>query len=259
MLPLPEPPITYLHWEDNGALAVVVSALRRVLMTLKLMVVETPRMQALKDKYGETLDRKLVAKEEGAVEIFLQIYQDMIDLEHELACDCRTAILMTAIDIESEVNRFLFFNIGERLTGTIERLNVEQKLEVAHRILDAGDFRGTRPHQAVVEVFKWRDRFAHGKIPGVPGRDLRSIHLESGGAFKPAESELTDTVKLIDFSLVLRDHIRSIDTSDTAGMLADIEEVRSILAKLRNFRFTEDHGVREIPAKPSRTRGSHRA
>ena len=214
-----------------------------------------PRSAVNKAPLGDIDDDKVAARDPDELEKWLDFYQDTILLEHELSCDCRTAILMAAIDIESEVNRFLFFNIGEETTNTIERLTVEAKLQVAHGVLNLPAFKGTKPHQAVVEIAKWRDKFAHGKIPDMPGRDLRSIHLQ-GGRLKSSRAELAEMVRLVEFYLVLREYIASIDKTPLGQTLSgDIREIRSTLATIKRFRSFEPHGAVEMPLRPP-TRGS---
>jgi hypothetical protein len=242
---IPRLPGTNEYWEDNAALGIVVSALRRVYSTLKSMVEETAQIQKTIDKHGEIDYLKISNEDSKEYERYIDTYAHFIFLGFDVESDCRTAILMAAIDIESEVNRFLFFNIGEQTTNSVERLNVEAKLQVAHRVLGLSDFKGTRPHQAVIEIFKWRDRFAHGKIPGVPGRDLRSIHVTPRG-YKQTGEELSDTVKLMEFHILLREHLSSIDKSRWGGILNnDIRDIRDLLPTLKKFKFTGLHAVVE--------------
>jgi hypothetical protein len=235
-------------WEDNGASTIVVHAALRIAATLEAMTEETECFQQKFVLYGEIDSAKIRTRDGQELAKYYVIYRDMFALEIELSCHCRTAILMAAIAIESEVNRFLFFNVGEETTESIERLSVEDKLILAHKILGLTAFKGTKPYQAVVEIMKWRNKFAHGKIPDMPGRNLHAIHVESAGRYKSPGSELADAIKLLGHYLVIRRHIDSMEKGRPGPEgNGDVEAVEAVLRDLKKFNFTAGHGVVEGP------------
>src|SRR5439155_6255211 len=74
-------------------------------------------------------------REEEAIYNFKDIHEHIVRLQSDLSCSMRTVILMIVIELESEINKFCYFNLGEAVSDAIERLSVPEKLEVIHRIL----------------------------------------------------------------------------------------------------------------------------
>lgn len=97
------------------------------------------------------------------MEEFGDICERLWTLEADLRCCIRSAILMAIIELESTVNMFCYFNLGETVTDAIENISLGAKIEIAHRALALPDFKGTHQHRATRTLLNWRNAFAHGK------------------------------------------------------------------------------------------------
>jgi hypothetical protein len=125
---------------------------------------------------------------------------------------CQLVMLMCAIYIEDQVNKFLVFNIDESIVDSIERMNPLQKLEIASAILEQPKFKGTHIYQKLKSIVEWRNQFAHGKLDDMPKQQsLRKTHLEHTPEKYPSlKSEIEKLIATIDNTNAVYSYLQQI-------------------------------------------------
>jgi hypothetical protein len=124
-----------LFWRSNGAIFIVIKSLAEAEQVLNKML----REQRIVDRklavfYARYPPKTDAAESDEVMEEFADICERLWNLESDLSCCTRTAILMAIIELESAVNMFCYFNLGETVTDAIENLSIGAKIEVAHRM-----------------------------------------------------------------------------------------------------------------------------
>lgn len=89
-------------------------------------------------------------------------------------------VVFSAFSIESYLNSLGSRNL--KIWEDIERLPWRTKIEILHKLTDSTPDWGSEPLQFATEVFKLRDKLAHGKperILGTPFPDSHSAHAQA--------------------------------------------------------------------------------
>lgn len=237
------------YWRSNGAIFLVLHALRAVEDTLGRMleqeVVVATELKPFFRRYPDPTES------DEEMEAFAEILSPLWELESELGIHTRTANLAAAIDLESTVNRFCYFNLGEVMTDTIERLSVQGKIEVAHNSLGLPEFKGSPGQNAVLSLFRWRDKFAHGKCTDMPARSIRENHLTSPDTYPEPGDDVQELLELMRHYLVASEHIRSISRhSYTSSRSLELSEVEDELTLIKAFRFRDGRVCSWVDPKP---------
>jgi len=228
-------------WRSNGAIFIVLKSLAEAERILNKMLREqrivVSKLAGFYAKYPPEVD---VSDSEEAMEEFGDICERLWELEADLSCCTRTAILMAIIELESSVNMFCYFNLGETVTEAIENLSLGAKIEVAHRALALPDFKGTHQHRAVRILLNWRNAFAHGKCTDMPIGSIRENHLKQPEKYPDPGNEFQEMLSLLRDYLVVSQHLRKMSTHPyTSGYPVELNEVADWLERLRTFQFDE--------------------
>ena len=249
-------------WRNNGADSIIHKSLREIKEILIKMVEEgsivNKNLQVFYAKYpsfkefqeyvdnnplipGHLYDDEDYA--EGAEYRFEQeelwkITSRFEQLEHDLACSTRTAILMAAIDVEACINRFCYYNLGEATTEAIERLHPISKLTVIHKVLGLGDFKGTTWYEAVKALYNWRNAFAHGKCTDMPTCTLKVNHLSKPKYQASSRDTVNEALKLLEYYVKVYSHLNEINIhSYTNGDYHwEPDEVKLLLKDVDSFK-----------------------
>jgi hypothetical protein len=97
-------------WRSNGAIFIVLKAVTEAEQVLNKMLREQHIVDGkLTIFYRKYPSDSASSDSDEAMEEFGDICQRLWDLEAELSCCTRTAILMAIIELESTVNRFCYF------------------------------------------------------------------------------------------------------------------------------------------------------
>ena len=226
------------YWRANGAIFIVLKALKDTERALASMYREqrivNDKLEVFFDKYPED------THSEEEMEEFGDICERLWLLESDLGCCTRTTILMAIVDLESTVNRFCFFNLGEVPTDAIERLSIAEKLEVCHSVLGLSNFKGTRYYQAIKSLLTWRNAFAHGKCTDMPFNKIKENHLKAPKKYPEAFDELQEMLSLIESYLLICTYLPSISKHPyTSGYSVEWEEIEEYLVKIKAFQFED--------------------
>lgn len=236
-------------WRDNGAASIISKSLSEIKGILTKMIDEgrvvKKRLQAFYARYPFPLEDASPEEQDAAFDEELRITYRFWQLEHDLECCARTAILMAAIDLEACVNRFCYYNLGEATTEAIERLNPAGKLAVIHKILGLGDFKGTSQYQAVKALADWRDAFAHGKCTDMPANSLIRNHLSEPKNLPSSRDRVYEVLKLLHYYVVVYSHLNEISTHPyTKGDYhSDRGFIEVLLEDVQAFRFKDKFTV----------------
>ena len=228
-------------WRSNGAIFIVIKSLAEAEQVLNKMLREQrvvdSKLVVFYAKYPPETD---AAESDEAMEEFGDICERLWELEADLRCCIRTAILMAIIELESTVNMFCYFNLGETVTDTIEGLSLTAKIEVAHRALALPDFKGTHQHRAVRTLLNWRNAFAHGKCTDMPVGSIRDNHLKKPEKYPDPGDEVQEMLSLLREYLVVSQHLHKISKHPyTSGYPLELNELEDWLERLRTFQFDE--------------------
>jgi hypothetical protein len=181
-----------------------------------------------------------VSESDEAMEEFGDICERLWNLESDLSCTTRTAILMAIIDLESTINQFCYFNLGEATANSIEGLNLSGKLEVTHAVLGLSPLKGTHVDRSLHNLVNWRNAFAHGKCTDMPRNSIKENHLTAPDKFPGPGDEVQEMVTLLHDYLVTCQHLSKITRHQyTVANSVENKEIDDWLRKLRTFHFVE--------------------
>jgi len=234
-------------WRDNGAAPIIRKSLSEIKGILTKMKDEEPivkkKLQEFYVRFPFPLEDVSPEEQDAAFDEKLRITDRLWQLENDLECCARTAILMAAIDLEACVNKFCYFNLGEASTEAIERLNPAGKLAVIHKVLGLGDFKGTLQYQAVKALAGWRDAFVHGKCTDMPANSLKRNHLLEPKNQPSSRDRVCEILKLLHYYVLVYSHLNKISThpytdgdyqSDLDPVEGLLEEVQALSSKINS-------------------------
>jgi len=200
------------RWRSNGAVFNVVKNLEDVEYLLEFLFDENERISCLLDGHYAKFED---SHSEGALEDFSKITNNYMDAELSLRFSVDSAILLSIIDLESMINQFCYFNIGEVATESIESLSVMNKLEIIHKIFNLKQFKGTKPYESLKSLVGWRNRYAHGKNPEMPVKSLRKNHVEQPEEYKTsAGDKVAELIKQVENYIIVLDHLDMINKNE---------------------------------------------
>ena len=223
-------------WRDNGAIFVIIKSIEETYSICSSILEESEKISPiLAEHYDKWKDDY---ETDEAMSEFCEITDEMSLLESKLSSSIDTAILMCCIALESRVNMFCYFNIGEETTDAIETLNLVKKIEVAHRILRKRPFKGTKPYEAINDLVEFRNLYAHGKCTDRPKDKIRKNHLTHPDSFPEPGDKLADLIKYVEEYLLVNKHLSSISEHQyTSGVLSQHIEIQDCLDKLKSIKL----------------------
>lgn len=228
------------YWRSNGAIFIVLKSLNEAERILNAMLRESRIVDKKLEPFFEKYPDEEAFDSEEVLEEFSDIYERLAGLERDLSSYTRTAILMSIVDLESTVNRFCYFNLGEVTTDSIERLSLSEKLEVAHAVLGLSSFKGNRCYQAMRALVNWRNAFVHGKCTDMPYNTIKENHLKKPDKYPSSSDELQELFKLLDEYLLACKYLVKISKHPyTSSPEVLWEEIRWQIDTLRTFHFED--------------------
>jgi hypothetical protein len=227
------------YWRTNGAIMIVQKSLSEVVRVLASMLREQrivdKKLGPYFDKYPDDPDSYT---DEAADDEFGEICDRLWWIESDLSCQTRTAILMATIDLESTINRFCYYNVGETTAESIERLSLTEKLEVIHAVLHLNSFKGTHQYQAVRKLVNWRNAYAHGKCTDMPHNTIKENHLKQPDKFPGSADEVQELLEHLDAYLLISRYLCKISNNKYTSMYPiEYDEIEDILRDIRTFHF----------------------
>lgn len=164
-------------------------------------------------------------------------------MERDLSSSVRTSILMAIIDLESKINQFCFFNLGEITTDSIERLSLLEKLEVAHSVLGLSSFKGSRPYQVVRAMVNWRNAFVHGKCTDMPYNKIRDNHLKEPKKLLESPDEIKEMLEMLNGYILACKYLSKISKhSYTRGHNIELDYIGELIDDIKKYKFDSATG-----------------
>lgn len=228
------------YWRSNGAIFVVLNSLRDTINIIEFIKKENITIDPLLDTHFFKYKTEEEFESEEALEEFGNICEHLWELQSKLECLVNTTILMSCIELESEINKFCFFNIGEIATEAIETLSLLNKMEVVHSILGLPNFKGTQQYASLKSLISWRNAYAHGKCTDRPIKSLRKNHLESPEKYPDVNNDIERLIKHLKDFLNVSNHLFSISKHDyTSGYSTECYEIEELLSSLANINYDD--------------------
>lgn len=199
-------------WRCNGAVFAVVKNLEDINHLLRFLYLEDQRIAPLLEKHFEKFDND---NSDEALDEFSDITEKYSGAELSFRCSVDTAILLAIIDLESIINQFTFYNLGEIPAESMETLSMLNKMEIIHRILNLNQFKGTKPYESLKSLVSWRNKYAHGKNLDKPPKPLRKNHIEEPDEYKnTAEDKIKELIEQIENYLNIIGHLELINSKE---------------------------------------------
>lgn len=242
--------ITYsLEWSGNGAIHIVLKSLNEVEITLERLIKESRVLNLKLQPHGLQYPRDArKVKERFEWDVFRLHDELTVELGHCVI----TAILMAAIELENEVNYLLYRDISEVVGEALESLSLEKKLEAAHRILGQPQFKGTAQQEAVTQLVRWRNKFAHGKQPDTSfdpsrWRDDATTGEEQCGS---QEWEVQQLARYMCYYVTAAKHVGSISPTLSGMTSLELLRIDHFMRFIALYEYRDGYVVRRRQIPP---------
>lgn len=236
--PLEMPPP---YWEDSGALDQFIRSMEMVNYLLPELADEINRIEPLVNDYYEARDTHGEEYDPEYIE-FGKITNDFMDLEISIASYADLCVLMGAISVETLINKFCIYNLHRDIAEPLERLTPSEKLIISSALVGHPGVKSRAPYEAVKELTKWRNAFAHGHCIDRPTRNIRKNHLiptESSG-IRNAHASVKMLTEAINRYFCIHSYLNEITKNPYVADVDNFEnasKIRRILIEIQKYRF----------------------
>jgi hypothetical protein len=223
-------------WRSNNSIFIIIKSLKEIHRLVGLLQDENKVVQSkVKKHFGKYTDNEY--SDQAMIE-FAEIIGNFVIYQSELEGFVNTATFMANVELESRINMFCFFNIGEVATDAIETLSLVKKMEIVHCVLGIAQFKGTKPYEALDRLVEWRNKYAHGKCTDMPKDKLRKNHLNYPDKYPSPKEMVENLLKYINHYLIITDHLSQISRhSYTSGSLSQNIEIEKLKSEIEKSDF----------------------
>ena len=116
--------------------------------------------------------------ENASCDCYLTQLSELTSFEGMVELRCTISSMFAAIACEGMLNQFCFFNLGEDLSESIEKLQPTEKLLIAASVLGHDNVKSSHLYELLKKLMAWRNRFAHCHNPDTPGTSLSRNHAD---------------------------------------------------------------------------------
>lgn len=236
------------RWRPNSAVFTIVKNLEDIDFLLKFLFEEQIRISPLLDEHYDKFKESNSSK---ALDEFSKITERYSGAELSLRCSVDSAILLSVIDLESLINQFCYYNLGEMATDSIETLSMLNKMEIIHRVLNLEKFKGTKPYESLKSLVNWRNKYAHGKNSDMPSKPLRKNHIEQPEEYKNTAGDKTEElIKQIENYIVMIDYLETINGNEDIILgHSDHYWIEEYIIKFKKVRFSYGYPQNRVRKK----------
>lgn len=131
-----------------------------------------------------------------------------------------SSILMACITLESNINCFCYYSLGEECTEAVEKLSMVEKMTVCHSFLmkeNDKKFKTTPCYEAIYKLTQWRNKYAHGKFIESKSNDIKKNNLKEPEKIQSTYEHLQDFLKYIEYYKNTLKYMCEKDTNDVMG------------------------------------------
>lgn len=233
------------YWRSPGAILCLLDAMEDIPRLLINLVPVLERTEVRLDSHFEKYPDNEQTDEE--IEEFSEIVDGLTGLETKIKTKALTAILMSAIQAEDEINRFCVYNIHKDVAESIERLQPPDKLMVVAGMVGEEIGKDHAIYSDTKALTRWRNAFAHGHCVDRPTRSLRHNHLISPEHYPGIVSHLAELQRLLSSYVRVSAYLSSISRNRYgAGGSVEVWRLKELLAEIARYRFIGDDNVYRI-------------
>lgn len=237
--PLKMPPP---YWEDSGALDQFIRSMEMVDIFLPALVNEINRIVPLVDNYYDRRDNHGEGYDPEYIE-FGEITDDFMSLELSISSYTDLCVLMGAISVETLINKFCIYNLHRDVAEPLERLTSSEKLIISSALVGHPGVKSRAPYEAVKELTKWRNAFAHGHSVDRPTQSIHKNHLISttSSGIRHANASIKMLTEAINRYLCVHDYLNKITKNPYVIDVDDVEntsKIKRILEEVQKYRFS---------------------
>jgi hypothetical protein len=136
-----------------------------------------------------------VPSDDEPCDCYLAELSELLSLEGIVELRCAISSLLAAIACEGMLNQFCFFNFGEELSESIEKLQPTEKLVIASSVLGHENAKADHLYGLLKNLSSWRNRFAHCHNPDTPSNSLTRNHVTISDNMKTFEDLFSEFPK----------------------------------------------------------------
>jgi hypothetical protein len=239
----PENPLTMPppYWEDCGAMDQFIRSMEAVNGLLPILADEIDRIEPIIDAYHERRDSQGQGYDPDYVE-FGKITDSYMDFVMAIGSYADLCVLMGAITAESLINKFCVYNLDREVAACLERLTSPEKLLIASALVGQPGVKSRAPYEAIKELTKWRNSFAHGHCVDRPSNSLHKNHLrgEPPGIEREAPVTVGNMKEMVCRFIRLHDYLGEITKNPyvVSGVHEDVEKIKGLIVEIQRFHFS---------------------
>jgi hypothetical protein len=203
--PLKMPPP---YWEDSGALDQFIRSIEMVHSLLPALASEINIIEPLVNDYYDRRDNHGEGYDPEYVE-FGKITDEFMGLEMAISSYADLCVLMGAITVETLINKFCVYNLHRDIAEPLERLSPPEKLIISSALVGHPGVKSRAPYEAVKELTKWRNAFAHGHCVDRPTQSIHKNHFISttSGEIRHADASVKVLTEATNRYLCIHDYL----------------------------------------------------
>lgn len=227
-----------ISWRSNGAIFIVLHSLEDIVKNLDLLVEEQLIIEPVIDIFFAKYPTEEEAQTEEALSEFSSIQYKSDCLASRLSSLVDATILGACIKLESDINRFCYYNLGEIATESIESLSLINKLEVALGVLHFKSFKGTAEYASLKRLIAWRNAYVHGKCIDRPTKSIKKNHLEHPESYPTLYDEIKQLRTLLEDYISIKAYLIECCVRPEAVFISDEDlEIERYLEILSRYEF----------------------
>ncbi len=240
--PLKMPPP---YWEDSDALDQLIRSIEIVEELLPILSEEGDRISPLVDLYHEK-KAKEGTDYDAEFEEFGIISDDFMNFELAIVSYSNLCVLMCGISAETLINKFCVYNFHRDISDPLETLSPPDKLIIVSGLIGFHGVKSTAPYEAIKQLSKKRNAYAHGHCIDRPISSMRKNHLRNElSGIQNAEKSIENMAAAIKWYLCVHDYLCKITKNHYVIGVDDevnTKKIRELLNKITSYSF---HGIDE--------------
>lgn len=230
------------YWEDSGALDQFIRSIETIDSLLPALASEINRIEPLVNDYYDRRDNHGEGYDPEYVE-FGQITDEFMGLESAISSYADLCVLMGAITVETLINKFCVYNLHRDVAEPLERLSSPEKLIILSALVGHPGVKSRAPYEAVKELTKWRNAFAHGHCVDRPTQSIHKNHFistESSG-IRHADASVKILTEAANRYLCIHDYLNEITKNPyviDVDDVVDTSKIKRLLAEIQKYLFS---------------------
>ena len=229
--PLEMPPP---YWRSPGIVFQLTICLEELSKLLTSLLNIHPQVEALISDY---FDRTPEPEDDDPE--FGEICDPLWEIESKIILKSELAIFMAAIQAEDHLNQIITYNLHRDIADSIEKLGPPEKLLIVSANLSGESVKGSRPYDAIKNLSKWRNSYAHGHCTDRPTKSLRHNHLIAPVEYPSVPKAIENMFYQLKGYLELSNYLREISHNEyTIAESIHDTEIENYLNEIERYQFS---------------------